>query len=76
MDIDLARTGATLRKYGLHADLNLTFRDANGKTHTEPLARYDGASYRVMALVGAGSTQRALIRLSDGREAEMTAYAL
>lgn len=56
--------------------LDLTFQDAGGQTHTEPLARYDGASYRVEALLGAGITQQALIRLPDGRAATMPALAL
>lgn len=72
--IDLENTVATLHKYGLRQNLDLVFQDANGKTHSEPLARYDGKPYRLMAL--RNNNTRALIRLSDGREAEMPAYAL
>lgn len=77
--VNLARTAALLAEYVAVKEqpaLNLTFQDAGGQTHVEPLSRYDGQPYRVMALLGAGITQRALIRLTDGRTATMPALAL
>lgn len=78
--LSIARLSRNLNIAGVTGDLAswpmLTFHDHNGQTHIEPLADYDGQPYRVISIIGAGIGQRALIRLADGREAELTAYAL